>query len=354
MNHRSFEDISLAQAREELDSIDAILGTSSFFAYPYGRTPLNVDVINYVAQRFKGVFICENNIAQDPSSPSFDGSHIPRIEMNEHGLYKLSLIDWVVSGNEACAEDHMKKQAPSQRLIILDPGHGGKKNKGTQLLEITEDEITYDIVARIMEILEKDGYNSVQTLYDSVTKNIPRDTLHNDDNEGILLPSGKTTAITGYGNMQRAEVMNAWDMKRHEDPIVVSVHVNASSSYLCGAAFYYPDALKYGSLETERASLELVDFLKAEFSQSEVPTYSLCLGDTRIDGVVEDERTKTANETLTIFSNTPDIATKVLIETANAANPNDAVRVLSPQGRQDIAVAVAKGIESYLKEHPMK
>jgi N-acetylmuramoyl-L-alanine amidase len=228
-----------------------------------------------------------------------------------------------------------------KRPIIIDPGHGGP-SPGTTQAAVAEDEITYDISVRVTNMLTEAGYEVHQTVYDKKTKFKPQDMLTNDKNEFLVEKTGKKRPMKKKYLSKRCRIINS--LYKGKDPVAVSIHVNATNPLITGASFYYPGAERYGSEEIAKASRKLAHTLEKAFKEREVPTYSL--GPIPIRAVFNRFH-RGDNWYAAVFKRTSDVKSKVVVETGNAQNKSDAARLVTTEGRQEIAEAIVAGIVSY-------
>lgn len=234
--------------------------------------------------------------------------------------------------------------------VILDPGHGGV-DKGATVSEITEDEITYDITVRVRQILLEKGYTVHQTVYDQSTGTIPKDVLSTNDNEALWYPDDRHLLLDRKYLTKRCELINT-RYPPETKPLLVSIHVNSASPAFTGASFYFPTADVYGSVEVEEQSRLFAHVLDDAFHDLGVPTYALDIGGSSFDGIILDlqgnpnRKDSSGNPLrLALFDKTPDVKTKVIVETGNLRNASDLGYLLSVDGRQKIAEAIAEGIQ---------
>ncbi len=189
--------------------------------------------------------------------------------------------------------------ASNPRLIVIDPGHGGS-DPGSYRGDLVEKVLTLDISKRLRDILTARGWQVM------MTRDTDRDVYAPDDSA-----SDELQARDDIANHNGARVL-------------VSVHVNAfMNAGPHGATVYYykPGDLALAQAVDKRISAEL---------------------NLKNDGVVKDK--------LYVVHHAGMPAT--LVETAFISNPDDRALLESPQWRQQMAQAIADGIEDYAGAPP--
>lgn len=184
--------------------------------------------------------------------------------------------------------------AANPRLIVIDPGHGGS-DPGSYRGDAVEKTITLDISKRLRDILVARGWQVM------MTRDTDKDVYQPNDSAADELQA-------------RDDIAN-----NNGARLFVSVHVNAfMNAGPHGATLYYykPVDLALAQAVDKRVASEL----------------SL-----KNDGVVKDK--------LYVIHHANMPAT--LVETAFISNPGDRALLQDPQWRQQMAQAIADGIEDY-------
>lgn len=203
---------------------------------------------------------------------------------------------WKFSPRPAASGSYV---AANPRLIVIDPGHGGS-DPGSYRGDAVEKTITLDISKRLRDILTARGWQVMMTRNDDRDVFAPNDSAHDE-----------LQARDDVGNHNGARVF-------------VSVHVNAfmNAGPHGATVFYYkPSDLALAQAVDKRIASEL----------------SL-----KNDGVVKDKLY------VVHHANMP----ATLIETAFVSNPDDRALLQSPQWRQQMAQAIADGIQDYAGAPP--
>jgi len=385
LTHSYIDNSTKKEVETEIKSLDQILGVkTTYFAYPFGHLPQSTEVQAYLKETMVGSFSCNNDLSLSPDDPKFDSLHIPRIEMNEHSQYKLDLINWrlehlsvsqqtlpsLISVASARNESPLQKSTsqmpvqetnPKNRLIILDPGHGGI-DTGAVVEGMYEDEIAYDITVRLRELLLHDGYSVHQTVYDSRTKYTPVDKLVANKSEYLVDAHGKKIKLTSRYLGKRTVIIDSF-YDPDQDNLLVSVHINSVFNPLIspvnfdpilnplftsvqGARVYYPSEKMYGSKPAEEKSRQFAQTVKASFEKYLVPTYSIDFLGLEL-GFMKDTLDFDRFH-LAIFGTK--LEDKILIECANLQNQNDRKKLADPNERQRLALAIYDGIVHYINQ----
>jgi N-acetylmuramoyl-L-alanine amidase CwlD len=189
--------------------------------------------------------------------------------------------------------------AANPRLIVIDPGHGGS-DPGSYRGDAVEKVITLDISKRLRDILTARGWQVMMT---------------RDDDRDVYQPNDDATD----------ELQARDDVANHNGArLLVSVHVNAfMNAGPHGATVYYYKQSDYALAQAidKRVASELT---------------------VKNDGVVKDKLY------VIHHANMP----ASLIETAFVSNPDDRALLQSPQWRQEMAQAIADGIEDFAGSAP--
>ena len=240
------------------------------------------------------------------------------------------------------------EQLPPQKpLMIIDPGHGGV-DEGTPVAGITEDEITYDVSVRVQELLQQRGYRTYRTVHDAETGAVPQENLQNGTREYLVAPEGNIP-LTAKLLTKRCEIINA--ATRGKKTILVSIHADSTFPFRAGVRTFYPSEAQYGSKDSEAQSYMLANAIDAAMVQANIPTAQINYGGIPLFPIESVDATLLRDGELyrlAIFGETA-LERKVLVELANLQNPSDRESMLSANGRQSAAVAIAAGIEQYCR-----
>ncbi|HET9096479.1 MAG TPA: N-acetylmuramoyl-L-alanine amidase [Candidatus Baltobacteraceae bacterium] len=185
------------------------------------------------------------------------------------------------------------------RLIVIDPGHGGS-DPGSYRGDVVEKTLTLDISKRLRDILVARGWQVIMTRDDDRDVYAPNDSAHD-------------------------ELQARDDIANHNGArLLLSVHVNAfMNAGPHGATVYYykPGDLALAQAVDKRIAAEL----------------SL-----KNDGIVKDKLYVVHHASMPA----------ALVETAFISNPDDRALLQSPQWRQQMAQALADGIEDFAGTAP--
>ena len=189
--------------------------------------------------------------------------------------------------------------AANPRLIVIDPGHGGS-DPGSYRGDAIEKVITLDISKRLRDILVSRGWQVMMT---------------RDTDRDVYQPNDSATD----------ELQARDDVANHNGArLLVSVHVNAfmnAGPHGATLYFYKPSDLALAQAVDKRVASEL---------------------NLKNDGVIKDK--------FYVIHHADMPAT--LIETAYVSNPDDRALLQDPQWRQQMAQAIADGIEDYAGSPP--
>ncbi|MGH7727248.1 MAG: N-acetylmuramoyl-L-alanine amidase family protein, partial [Vulcanimicrobiaceae bacterium] len=180
------------------------------------------------------------------------------------------------------------------RMIALDPGHGGS-DPGAIGNGLTEKVLTLDISNRLRDVLLARGWKVTMTRTRDVDVYQPNDSARDE-------------------LQARDDIANAAGAR-----LLVSVHINSyTSSWLNGTTTYYykPDALPLAQAIHARLAAMLP---------------------TKDDGIQK------ANFYVIHHCTMP----AVLVETAFLSNPGDAADLREPAFLQKVAIAIADGVADY-------
>ncbi len=199
------------------------------------------------------------------------------------------------------------------KLIVLDPGHGGT-DRGSMHGELQEAVLTLDMAERVQAILIGRGWQVKMTrTTDHDVDATPRSTQ-----EAVDVGHDNTDA---YALQARDDIANQSGAR-----LFVSIHCNAYiNSGPNGATVYY----------SKPSDLTLAQIMDRDIAMS-----SLGVKD---DGIVK------SHLYVTLHANMP----AVLIETAFLSNPSDYAKLNSSAWRQQMAEAIADGIDRYAQANPV-
>jgi N-acetylmuramoyl-L-alanine amidase CwlD len=248
-----------------------------------------------VAPNATGVLVTVSSTVADQSSVPRSGSGTVGDTAMADASPASSSDYWKFSPRPADAS----YVAANPRLIVIDPGHGGS-DPGSYRGDAVEKTITLDISKRVRDILTARGWQVILTRNDDRDVFAPNDSAHD-------------------------ELQARDDIANHNGArVFVSVHVNAfMNAGPHGATVYYykPSDLALAQAVDKRIASEL---------------------GLKNDGVVKDK--------LYVVHHADMPAT--LVETAFVSNPDDRALLQSPQWRQQMAQAIADGIEDYTGAAP--
>ncbi|MBA4136124.1 MAG: N-acetylmuramoyl-L-alanine amidase [Opitutus sp.] len=218
--------------------------------------------------------------------------------------------------------DHAAALPAPPRLIVLDAGHGGTDpGKYNLKYRLNEKDMTLDVVLRLKKVLEARGYRIALT--------------RADDTRFSSNPIVDLQRRANFANQAGAELF-------------LSVHFNAvdpkDSHRVTGSETYV--LTPQGMLST--SDQEKDDLTDAAFPGNRQDLANAVLGyflhRQLIDRLQTSDRGyKRARFAVLRFVNCP----AALLEAAYLSNDDEAARVAKPEFRQEIAEAIAAGVESY-------
>ena len=199
------------------------------------------------------------------------------------------------------------------KLIVLDPGHGGT-DRGSMHGDLQEAVLTLDMAFRVQTILLARGWQVKMT----------RTTDHDVD---ATPRSTQEAADVGHDNADAFALQARDDIANTAGArLFVSIHCNAYiNSGPSGVTIYYSKPIDVGLAQTMDRDLAMS---------------SLGIKD---DGIVK------SHLYVTMHANMP----AILIETAFLTNPSDYAKLASPDWRQEMAEAIADGIDKYARSNPV-
>ncbi|MGC2130733.1 MAG: N-acetylmuramoyl-L-alanine amidase, partial [Candidatus Aquilonibacter sp.] len=199
------------------------------------------------------------------------------------------------------------------KLIVLDPGHGGT-DRGSMHGDLQEAILTLDMAKRVQAILVARGWQVKMTrTIDHDVDPTPRSTQ-----EAIGIGHDNVDA---YALQARDDIANEAGAR-----LFVSIHCNAYlNSGPNGATVYYSKP---------------IDQPLALIMDRDIAMSGLGVKD---DGIVK------SHLYVTLHANMP----AILIETAFLSNPTDYAKLASSDWRQQMAQAIADGIDKYAQANPV-
>ncbi|MDK1020258.1 MAG: N-acetylmuramoyl-L-alanine amidase [Candidatus Hydrogenedentes bacterium] len=269
----------------------------------------------------------------------------------------------------------------SDVVVILDPGHGGSDTGATHIGSgLYEDEINYDIVCRIRDLLRKNtGAKVYVTMVDrSSGYAVTNKTRFSYDRDEELLTTPRHLNADGANvsaNLRWMLVNSIYDKERKRGIdsrkiIFTSIHTDSLyNAQLRGAMIYIPGA-KYRRSEEVR-----LDPLYAKYQEGRnYNRFTSSTSERRLDEALSrnfattllDElgkkrvkrhdnadpirskirRSRTSVFVPAVLRNTK-VPTKVLLETANLKNATDRKRLADPWWRQQVAIAYVDALKRY-------
>lgn len=181
--------------------------------------------------------------------------------------------------------------------IVIDPGHGGNDSGAVNYnLNLKEKDLTLKISLLLKEKLEKMGYRVVLTRY------------NDQEVTGSPIDTEELQARVNVGYKNNASVF-------------ISVHINASTySFANGVMSFYNKDLDY----------PLANYIHTELIKTDL---------------FEDKGIRQANFYVMKYNRLP----AVLLELGFITNYNDALKLMSYENLNKLAIAIAKGIHNYIK-----
>jgi N-acetylmuramoyl-L-alanine amidase len=228
------------------------------------------------------------------NEPQTTVTPVPPDEYGMNSGSSADQSDWKFSPHNAYVPTNPK-------LIVLDPGHGGS-DRGSVHGDLTEAVLNLDISKRVRELLLARGWQVQMT---------------HDTDIDVYQPNDSA----------RDELQARDNIANHAGArLFVSIHCNA---YLNagpnGTTIYY----------SKPSDIALADALDRALDEATLGT--------------KDDGTVKSKFWVTLHANMP----AALIETAFESNPSDAVKLESPRWRQQVAQAIANGIDAYAQAHPV-
>jgi N-acetylmuramoyl-L-alanine amidase len=213
--------------------------------------------------------------------------------------------------------EHAGQLPAPPRLIVLDAGHGGIDPGARNLaLHLDEKAVTLDVVLRLQKLLERRGYRVILT--------------RGDDTK---LAVAQRTDLE-----QRAETAT-----RARADLFLSVHFNSASPAVTGTETYVMTPQFQASSSGGKD-----DVVDRPFPGNRQDFANVVLGfqlhRSLLAGLKTSDRGFKRGRLLVLcFSECP----AALVEAAYLSNPAEALRLATPEFRQQIAESIAAGIDAY-------
>lgn len=253
----------------------------------------------------------------------------PRGDMVKLAKKKLKALSLLY---KARATDR-KKQLPV-KVIVIDPGHGGKDNGARGQKGLTEKEVVLDISLRLKNIIKRhSGYKVILTR-----------------SKDVFIPLEERTAIA---NTNKADIF-------------ISIHANASKrKKASGIETYYLDfaksrqALETAARENKILLSEIrddVQYILADMVANSKMNESSQLAGIVQNGLIVGMRKKYRGVKNLQAKGGPFYVLhganmpSILVETSFISNPIDGKRLGLSKYRERLAYFIFKGIEKYFKE----
>jgi len=237
-----------------------------------------------------------------------------------HGSLYVSRIDALKLLTPVLLPGSGQAQVPALKVIVIDPGHGGKDpGKENFALHVNEKTFTLDVALRLRKLLEAQGYRTVMTRV---------------DDRAVELG-------------QRPEIAT-----RASADLFVSIHFNSVEK----------DVAKVSGTETytmtPQAQRSTVDSMASVFDSASDPSatnpgnvndhWNTVLGYEMHRALLGDLKTvdrgmKRGRLAVLRLATCP----AVLVESAYLSNNEEAKKLSTPAFRQKIAESIAKGINGY-------
>ena len=211
--------------------------------------------------------------------------------------------------------DDIDQQDSTGRTICIDAGHGfvdGGCGEGYYSDGTVEKDITLAIALKLNERLKLLGYNTVMT------------------HDGENIPSADTNGNKIFSASERVAYINTLKID-----YLISIHVNAldSDTSVAGMHIYYQQS----STKLNTWGEKLSKYISESIGE-------------KVDGQ-SDPIVKDGTDPNTSFALTRDVkAASSLLEVGFVTNETDAQNMVDPDWQQDVANAVADGIDRFFKE----
>lgn len=274
-----------------------------------------------------------------------------------------------------------KKKDLSDIVVILDPGHGGEDHGAHYSRSgLYEDEINYDIVMRIKDLLQKEtGAKVYMTLKDKSSGYAFNDrTRFTHDKDEMLLtnPYHGNDDAKRSGNLRCMLVNKIYDAERkrgvparkiiftslHTESVMNKSHRGTKvfipgyqyrrSSFNFGSSYAeYEEGRNFNSYKSSSSERKTDEALSRNFAvifMDELGKHRIKRNDGghAIRGEIRKSRSTVYVPAVLNYTKVP---TKILIETANLQNATDRQRLADPWWRQEYAKAYVAALKRYYK-----
>jgi N-acetylmuramoyl-L-alanine amidase len=199
------------------------------------------------------------------------------------------------------------------RPVVIDPGHGGDDVGARSPTGVMEKEVTLVVARRLARILES---------------------------------RGRAVRLTRDGDQGRALTDRTALANRLDATVFISLHANASTVSDEAAAATAALENRAGSQADERSPLDLIlwDLAQAEVLNESSRLALAVQGRLNARLGLRDRGVKQAPFVVLTGATMP----AILVEVGFLSNPSEAERLIQPESQQQLAEAVAAGIEDFL------
>jgi N-acetylmuramoyl-L-alanine amidase len=214
--------------------------------------------------------------------------------------------------------DHVNQLPGPPKRIVLDPGHGGSDpGKQNLALRLNEKDMTLDVVLRLRTLLEARGYQVLLT--------------RSDDSK--LAPAQRTDLE------RRADVAN-----RAAADLFISVHFNSAQSTVRGTETYVLTPQFQRSTADDKKDDSTDKLLPGNRQDFANVVLGYHLHRTLLADLKTSDRGYKRGRLLVLcFAECP----AALVEAAYLSNDAESRKVATPEYRQQIAQAIANGVDDY-------
>ncbi|MGF7184893.1 N-acetylmuramoyl-L-alanine amidase [Desulfitispora alkaliphila] len=193
----------------------------------------------------------------------------------------------------------------AEKVVVIDPGHGGADPGAGGSHGAVEKDITLDISLKLRRYLEQGGAKVIM--------------IREDDRD-------LSTSEKGYSKKKREDLKNRVKMIKEANPdILVSIHVNSfPSNKWSGAQTFYNGNSEESKLFAEEIQQSLIDTMGNTTRKAKpIDAYILRNSDT----------------------------TGALVEVGFISNPQEAKLMMDLEYQDKLALAIYEGINSYFSEN---
>lgn len=239
-----------------------------------------------------------------------------KLRRNNHNKFKNNILKAAIiviaiitlTSNEAYGSK-LNKEEPTKsakKIILIDPGHGGRDGGGSSKSGIVEKEVNLEISLKLREKLKEMGYEVIMT---------------RDCDKGLYSPSAK--------NKKKEDLANRCKLKKDSNcDLFISVHQNMfPESKYYGAQVWYTDngySKKLARMVQENLKMDLSD------------------NNNRLE--------KPARDDYRILRCQPE-KPGVLVECGFLSNTEEAEKLAKNDYQQKIADSLARSIKQYFDEY---